>query len=358
VGARFLRLVWAGLRRLCQRSFRCGLTYVGTDSQGTLTATLTTAGVATRQRYKPFGEQRGSAAQLKVLPSERGFIGQVETRRRLSYLNAWHYDTKNAKFISVDPIALLEQTTASKGFSTPEADFESGGDGSIFSSAAVQGIGAKSALAHSGPLALNAYVYGNQNPFLFSDPTGLEPCSWCSSVQTRFYGKGKSELKSALLAVRADCFVGCGSGPSGSAASDDLKYLESKVKIENDPDSKPLKIPGAMAECFTQLACGLATATALVLGGAVTAASCLGGAIGGPAGVVAGCAAGGAVAGAATNTVMQATMKGTIDVCEVGVSAVAGAGTAGVGAVSQGVKSVVAKQVIGKAIGKSTKGCG
>ena len=122
---------YTGSGLLATRSTVSGLTFVGTDSQGTLAATLTTAGVATRQRYKPFGEQRGA---MNALPSERGFIGQVEdTATGLSYLNARHYDARNAIFISVDPVLSIYD-----------------------------------------PMSLNAYIYGGNSPIVFSDPTGLE----------------------------------------------------------------------------------------------------------------------------------------------------------------------------------------
>lgn len=92
----------------------------------------TTAGVATRQRYRPFGVQRGAA---NVLASERGFVGQVEdTGVGLSYLNARHYDARNGTFLGVDPI-----------------------------------------LDPGDPLSLNAYIYGANNPTTLSDPSGLEP---------------------------------------------------------------------------------------------------------------------------------------------------------------------------------------
>jgi RHS repeat-associated protein len=122
---------YSGSGLLATRSMVGGLTFVGTDSQGTLTATLTTAGVSARQRYKPFGEQRGTP--LNALPSERGFVGQVEdTAAGLSYLNARHYDAKNATFISVDPVLLLED-----------------------------------------PVSLNAYLYAENSPVVMSDPSGM-----------------------------------------------------------------------------------------------------------------------------------------------------------------------------------------
>jgi RHS repeat-associated protein len=93
---------YSGSTLLAQRSSTGGLTYMGTDHQGTVTATLSTGGVVSRQRYKPYGAQRGSS---NVLPSERGFIGQIEdTSTGLSYLNARHYDTVTATFLSVDPL--------------------------------------------------------------------------------------------------------------------------------------------------------------------------------------------------------------------------------------------------------------
>jgi RHS repeat-associated protein len=88
--------------------------------------------VSTRQRYKPFGEQRGAT---NVLPSERGFVGQVEdTATGLSYLNARHYDAKNATFLGVDPLLTL-----------------------------------------TDPLSLNPFIYARNSPATLSDPTGLRP---------------------------------------------------------------------------------------------------------------------------------------------------------------------------------------
>jgi RHS repeat-associated protein len=120
---------YSGSTLLAQRSTTGGLTYVGTDHQGTVTATLTAGGVVSRQRYKPYGAQRGSS---NALPSERGFIGQIEdTSTGLSYLNARHYDTAIGMFLSVDPL------------------FQPG-----------------------NPMA-STYGYGNASPTGNSDPTGM-----------------------------------------------------------------------------------------------------------------------------------------------------------------------------------------
>jgi RHS repeat-associated protein len=122
---------YAGSSTLAVRSTTGGLNYLGADHQGTVMATLTTTGVSTRQRYKPFGGQRGTS---NALSTERGFIGQVEDKAvGLVYLNARHYDPTNAIFVSVDPLPT--------GYS---------------------------------------YLYGSGNPVVNSDPTGL--CDNCSQL--------------------------------------------------------------------------------------------------------------------------------------------------------------------------------
>jgi RHS repeat-associated protein len=85
-----------------------------------------------------------------------------------------------------------------------------------------------------------------------------------------------------------------------------------------------------MVECFKQLGCGLATGTTMLLGGAVTAAACLGGAAAGPWGITAGCAAGGSLTGASVSAVMDATMYGTVSLCRVAIGAIAGGMSSGV----------------------------
>jgi RHS repeat-associated protein len=145
---------YSGSGLLATRSTVGGLTFVGTDSQGTLTATLTTTGTFTRQRYKPFGEQRGAANQL---PSERGFIGQVEdTAAGLSYLNARHYDATNATFLGVDPVLRLTE-----------------------------------------PESLNAYIYAGNSPIVLSDPTGL--CAECGMVDWDQVAKSNPKAIEAIL---------------------------------------------------------------------------------------------------------------------------------------------------------------
>jgi RHS repeat-associated protein len=127
--------------------------YIGTDHQGTLNATLATTGAVTRQRYKPYGTQRGIS---NALPSERGYIGQVEdTSTGLSYLNARHYDPVNATFISVDPINM---------FNT---------------------------------LSLNAYLYGANDPIDMSDSSGLDPHHSADEDECSYYGRCAPKPKPA-----------------------------------------------------------------------------------------------------------------------------------------------------------------
>jgi RHS repeat-associated protein len=181
---------YSGSGLLATRSTVGGLTFVGTDSQGTLTATLTTAGVSTRQRYKPFGEQRGTP--LNALPSERGFIGQVEdTAAGLSYLNARHYDAKNATFISVDPVLSIYD-----------------------------------------PTSLNAYIYGADNPILFSDPTGLEPGGPCTG-----YTKAQCATSVAVAYNSAKGASGTVFGEKGDQYRAQAKYLEPQLpaQVPGDP---------------------------------------------------------------------------------------------------------------------------
>jgi RHS repeat-associated protein len=168
---------YSGSGLLATRTTGGGLAYVGTDAQGTLTATLTTAGVSTRQRYKPFGEQRGG---LNALPSERGFVGQVEdTATGLSYLNARHYDARNATFLGVDPVLRLYS-----------------------------------------PESLNAYIYAGNSPIVFSDPTGLE--------------KGANGEDQSCSAKGT-----CGSGnASPSVGTDDSIIPVSGGSTEPTPDSQ------------------------------------------------------------------------------------------------------------------------
>ncbi|WP_283133674.1 polymorphic toxin-type HINT domain-containing protein [Rhizohabitans arisaemae] len=89
-----------------------------------------TTGQVSRQRYLPYGEQRGG----DFLPqTDRGFLGKVEDAATgLTYLSARYYDPAIGKFISPDPLLDLRR-----------------------------------------PQWSNPYSYAGDNPIGLSDPTGL-----------------------------------------------------------------------------------------------------------------------------------------------------------------------------------------
>jgi RHS repeat-associated protein len=162
-------------------------TTAGVDIRGS-TSLSVRRGSTTRELawYDPYGKPRSAAS---IAGTERGYIGQYEdTATGLSYLNNRYHDPTLGTFISVDP--LVNKTG-------------------------------------------EPYIYASGNPTTLSDPTGLEPCSWRSSVETRHDGKGQVQLKKSLKQTRAGCFGGCGSGPHGSVLGDDLECLE-EVVIEAD----------------------------------------------------------------------------------------------------------------------------
>jgi RHS repeat-associated protein len=117
---------------------------------------LTIARRPTRRPYKPFGEQRGAA---NALPSERGFIGQVEdTATGLSYLNARHYDATNGTFLRVDPVLDLQR-----------------------------------------PESFNPFSYGSNSPVVLSDPSGL--CDVCFDPRVTEAAKNAQKATDATTSV-------------------------------------------------------------------------------------------------------------------------------------------------------------
>jgi RHS repeat-associated protein len=158
------------------------LRFLAGDIQGSVGATLIASdGTNNQQLYDPYGNVRAG-----ILPAtEHGFLNQTkDTTTGLNYLNNRYLDPTTGTFLSVDPL-----------------------------------------VATTG----DPYLYAAGNPTTLSDPSGLEPCSWCSSVETRHHGEGQAGLKMALEEARRTCFGGCGNDPYGSVAADDLTYLEGRV---------------------------------------------------------------------------------------------------------------------------------
>ncbi|WP_240958518.1 RHS repeat-associated core domain-containing protein [Streptomyces barkulensis] len=91
----------------------------------------------TQRRSLPFGGPRGE--QPEVWPGTKGFVGgTTDTATGLTHLGAREYDPAIGRFISVDPIMDL-----------------------------------------ADPQQIHGYTYANNNPFTWSDPTGLIPVGMC-----------------------------------------------------------------------------------------------------------------------------------------------------------------------------------
>ncbi|MCY0944083.1 polymorphic toxin-type HINT domain-containing protein [Streptomyces antarcticus] len=139
--------------------------YLMGDQNGTATTAVDTKTSAiTRRKFTPYGEARGSAPS--VWPGKKGFIGgEVDETIGTVHLGAREYDPTTGRFLSVDPIV----------------DFNE-------------------------PKQQNPYVYANNSPVTFSDPSGLSiapptmpikdftdaEAAWANMIQ------GKSALDIAL----------------------------------------------------------------------------------------------------------------------------------------------------------------
>ncbi|WP_327168686.1 polymorphic toxin-type HINT domain-containing protein [Streptomyces subrutilus] len=139
--------------------------YLMGDQNGTATTAVDTATAAiTRRKFTPYGETRGAAPA--VWPGKKGFVGgEVDETTGTVHLGAREYDPATGRFLSVDPIV----------------DF-------------------------SEPKQQNPYVYANNSPITFSDPSGLSiapptmpikdftdaEAAWANMIQ------GKSALDIAL----------------------------------------------------------------------------------------------------------------------------------------------------------------
>ncbi|MFJ2296424.1 RHS repeat-associated core domain-containing protein [Streptomyces sp. NPDC087894] len=106
------------------------------------------AQTVTRRKQLPFGGQRGTTGSSSW-PGDRGFVGGTSDPTGYTHLGAREYDPTLGRFLSVDPLLIPDD-----------------------------------------PTQLNPYVYGNNNPATFADPTG-EAYEECVSGQYNCtYGKG------------------------------------------------------------------------------------------------------------------------------------------------------------------------
>ncbi|HET8661882.1 MAG TPA: RHS repeat-associated core domain-containing protein [Micromonosporaceae bacterium] len=115
-----------------------GLHWQAGDHHGTATVTIDPATLAvTKRRTMPFGAPRGTQP---AWPSDKGFVGGTSDPTGLTHLGAREYDPGTGRFVSLDPVIDTGQ-----------------------------------------PQQMHGYAYANNNPATLSDPTGLEPGSWCNT---------------------------------------------------------------------------------------------------------------------------------------------------------------------------------
>ncbi|MFD7260526.1 RHS repeat-associated core domain-containing protein [Streptomyces sp. NPDC059874] len=133
------------------------VSYVAADHHNTGTTDIDAATLQVQRRAtKPFGEDRG--APPAAWPGERGFVGGTQDKTTgLTHLGAREYDPVLGRFISVDPLMILDD-----------------------------------------PRQHNAYQYANNSPLTESDPTGkaLEECKsgmyTCTNAGTKPTGYGNN----------------------------------------------------------------------------------------------------------------------------------------------------------------------
>ncbi len=116
------------------------LSYIASDLNGTGTTAIDTSSLGvTRRAFKPFGEERGAQPAPGEWLGEKGFVGGSQDKATgLTHLGAREYDPKLGRFLSVDPV-----------------------------------------IDTSDPQQLQGYLYANNSPLTFSDPSGLW---WGSSI--------------------------------------------------------------------------------------------------------------------------------------------------------------------------------
>lgn len=123
-------------RTIATRTGSGGVTWLFGDQQNTAQVAFTSGTGAVQKRYTtPFGTPRGSTP---AWPDKHAFLGAYADPTGLMHLGAREYDPATGRFISLDPIARVEN-----------------------------------------PQQMQGYSYADNNPATLTDPTGLEPGSWC-----------------------------------------------------------------------------------------------------------------------------------------------------------------------------------
>ncbi|WP_266044037.1 RHS repeat-associated core domain-containing protein [Lentzea sp. NEAU-D7] len=147
---------------------------MSSDQHDTTQSTINAVGqqaVSTR-RTLPFGEVRGITGTWPARP-DKGFVGGTLDNTGLTHIGSREYDPKLGRFVSVDPVMDL-----------------------------------------ADPRQWNVYVYANNSPVSFSDPTGL----YCDSCN--YYAETKGEHSYSGHEVGCGYSTNSLRGPTGSGVSE------------------------------------------------------------------------------------------------------------------------------------------
>lgn len=168
------------------------LTFLLSDHHGTATTQITadTAQAVTRRKTTIFGAPRGT--QPMNWAGDKGFVGgTIDKTTDLTHLGAREYDPSTGRFISVDPILDL-----------------------------------------SDPQQMHGYTYGNNNPVVYADPTGL----WIDN------GHGQSEIRDDGHGHHKPPKPGGGGGGKGGSGGNASGSGGTSPKPSPSPGSSP--VPG------------------------------------------------------------------------------------------------------------------
>lgn len=160
--------------------------YLFTDTRGSNTISINKCtdvncvnnGQTDTHWYTPFGATRGTNT---LTSTNRGYIGQYQdTQTNLNYLHNRYYDPTTGIFLSVDPLVGATGTP---------------------------------------------YLYSGGNPTTLSDPSGLEPCSHCTSDETAISDTYRRMTAQQLIdAKQSVCFGGC----ADNRAHDSMTFLDKR----------------------------------------------------------------------------------------------------------------------------------
>ncbi|MGW0902841.1 RHS repeat-associated core domain-containing protein [Streptomyces sp. NPDC002853] len=144
------------------------LNLLAADHHGTSSIALDATTYAVTKRYTtPFGAPRGE--KTTNWPDDKAFLGKpADTATGLTHIGAREYDPGIGQFLSIDPLLTLDQHQS-----------------------------------------LNGYVYANNSPVTFSDPSGLELCGddHCAGGGGGGGGGGRSEKDDFVDAHAAPDFA-------------------------------------------------------------------------------------------------------------------------------------------------------